>query len=328
MRVLLERVSPVLRLTRVTTAFAVVSNVWFVILWTRAFPEEPGHESLVGRPLVALLICSAFSSLGLFAFGACLNDLLDQNRDRYLRPERPIPSGQIRTRAAAAIAASTLLIAILGAVPFGTPSILLTIVLAGGILLFNGAARFIPALGFVAYGLIYSVAMVMPNPALAFVWPAWLVFIHAAVVSAATHRIEAKAPVVTTRAWVAAGLGGAFWTALFLWIAGSRAPDASFYWPSWVTPAAAIPPVITTVFFVLLCLRKVQVSRGGAKGAEKVTRYGAMWMSLYSMAWMLGVGRLFESMILAVVAVMGYAGMTLVREVYSLSEQPVGYRRT
>ncbi|HRJ48887.1 MAG: hypothetical protein KF787_00805 [Phycisphaeraceae bacterium] len=327
MRVLLERVSPVLRLTRVTTAFAVVSNVWFVILWTRAFPQEPGHEALAGRSLAALLICSAFSSLGLFAFGACLNDLLDQNRDRYLRPDRPIPSGQIRTRGAVGIAASTLLVAILGAVPFGTSSILLTIVLAGGILLFNGAARFIPALGFVAYGLIYSVAMLIPNPGIAFVWPAWLVFIHAAIVAATTHRIAAKIPAVTTRAWVATGLGAAFWTAIFLWAAGSRSPDASFYWPSWVTPVAAVPPAVMTVCFVLLCLRKVQGSRGGAKGAEKVTRYGAMWMSLYSWAWMLGVGRVVESVILAAVAVMGYAGMTLVREMYSLSEQPVGYRR-
>ncbi len=327
MRFILDRVAPVLRLTRVTTAFAVVSNVWLVILWTRAFEQEPAHEALSARPLALLLFCSAFSSLGLFAFGTCLNDLVDQNRDRWLRPERPIPAGQIRPESAVGVAASTLLIAVLGSVPFGTASVLLTLLLAGGILLFNGAARFVPALGFVAYGLIYAGAMLMPNPSLAFVWPVWLVFIHGAIVAAVTHRLARKSPPVTTRAWVAAGLGAGFWTAVFVWVAGSRLPDASFFWPAWVVPAAAIGPAIMAVLFVLLCLRKVQTARDGVRGAEKVTRYGALWMSLYAWVWMVGVMQISESIILAVAALLGYIGMTLLREVYSLAEQPVGYRR-
>lgn len=327
MRLILERIAPILRLTRVTTAFAVVSNVWFVILWTRAFPQEPAHAALQSRPLALDLVASAIGSLGLFAFGACLNDLFDQNRDRWLRPDRPIPSGQIRPESAVAVAASTLLIAVLGSVAFGTPSVLLTLFLAGGILVFNGAARFIPALGFVAYGLIYAGAMLVPNPSLAFLWPVWLVFMHAAVVAAATHRVASKPPPVTTRAWVAAGLGCAFWTAAFLWVAGSRSPDASFYWPSWVRPATAIPPAVMAVCFVLLCMHKVHAARDGARGAEKITRYGSLWMSLQAWAWMIGAGRIPESVILAVVAVFGYIGMTLLREIYSLAEQPVGYRR-
>lgn len=328
MRFILDRVAPVLRLTRVTTAFAVVSNVWFVILWIRAFPQEPGHAALAEQSLPLLLFCSAFSSLGLFAFGACLNDLVDQNRDRWLRPQRPIPSGQIRPESAVAVAASTLLIAILGAVPFGTASILLTLLLAAGILLFNSAARFVPALGFVAYGLIYAGAMLMPYAGLAFIWPAWLVFIHATIVAAATHRLAGKSPPITTRAWVAAAFGAGFWTAVVAWVASARLPDASFFWPSWFNPVAAIGPAVMAVLFVLLCLRKVQTARDGIRGAEKVTRYGALWMSLYAWAWMVGAMKITESIILAVVAVLGYAGMTALREVYSLAEQPVGYRRT
>lgn len=328
MRFILDRVAPILRLTRVTTAFAVVSNVWLVILWTRAFEEEPQHAALAERSLPLLLLCSAFSSLGLFAFGACLNDLVDQNRDRWLKPDRPIPSGQIRPESAVAIAASMLLVAVLGSVPFGTSSILLTLLLATGILLFNSAARFVPALGFVAYGMIYAGAMVMPNPEIAFIWPVWLVFMHAVIVAAATHRVARKTPPVTPRAWVATGLGAAFWTIAATWVAASRLPDASFFWPAWVAPTAAIGPAVMGIFFVLLCTHKVRAARDGHRGAEKVNRYGALWLSLYAWAWMVGTGKLTESVILAVVALLGYVGMTALREVYSLAEQPVGYRRT
>lgn len=327
MRLILERVAPILRLTRVTTAFAVVGNVWLVILWTRAFPQEPASAALGERPLALLLIASAASSLGLFAFGACLNDLADQHRDRWLRPDRPIPAGQIRAETAVGITASTLLMAILGAVPFGTSGILITVLLAAGILIFTGAARFVPALGFVAYGLIYAGAMVMPNVRLAFLWPVWLIFIHSAVIAAITHKLAGKTPLITTRAWVVAGIGIVFWSAFILWFAAARSTEGSMFWPSWVSPTAAIPPALLAVVCALLCLRKAQAARDGVRASEKVARYGSLWMSLYACGWMLGVSQFNEAWILGAVAILGYVGMTLLREVYSLAEQPVGYRR-
>ncbi len=327
MRLLLERVAPILRLTRVTTAFAVVSNVWFVVLWTRAIANEPASQALTQRSLPLLLIASAAGSLGLFAFGACLNDLLDQHRDRWLRPERPIPSGQIRAQTAVGITASTLLIAVLGAVPFGTSGILVTLILAAGILIFNGAARFVPAFGFVAYGLIYAGAMLVPNTQLVFLWPVWLIFTHCAVVAAATHRLAAKNPPITTRAWLAAAFGAGFWTAVLLWLATSRSPDASTFWPTWVNPTAAIAPALLALLCVLLCFQKVRTARDGPRAAEKVIRYGSLWMSLYACGWMAGLRQLTETIILGVVALLGYIGMTMLREIYSLAEQPVGYRR-
>lgn len=38
----IAEMAPVFRLARVSTAFAAVADVWFVILWTRANPEEAG----------------------------------------------------------------------------------------------------------------------------------------------------------------------------------------------------------------------------------------------------------------------------------------------
>ena len=42
MRRLLQSIAPFLHLTRVTTAFAAVSNVWLIVLWTRFHEDERG----------------------------------------------------------------------------------------------------------------------------------------------------------------------------------------------------------------------------------------------------------------------------------------------
>src|SRR5204863_6365650 len=74
MLLLLDRISPILRLTRVTTAFAVVANSWFVVLWTRAHPEETAGPDLSAGPLWLQLGGATANALGLFGFGMCLND--------------------------------------------------------------------------------------------------------------------------------------------------------------------------------------------------------------------------------------------------------------
>ena len=52
----LARIAPVLRLTRVSSAFAAIANVWLVILWTRASEEELGVVRAAGRAFGPLWI--------------------------------------------------------------------------------------------------------------------------------------------------------------------------------------------------------------------------------------------------------------------------------
>ncbi|QKK08773.1 MAG: UbiA family prenyltransferase [Planctomycetota bacterium] len=190
----LGRISPILYLTRVTTAFAAVANVWFVILWSSRVAEEAPTPHLDDKPMWALLLGGAASALGLYSYGTCLNDLLDVRRDRALRPERPLASGQLSIETAAVTVALTLIIAVLGATVFGTASVLLTLALAFGILFFNTAARFVPAVGLVVLGLLYAGHILVPNPGLRFMWPVWLVMTHALIVAAATHVLARKVP--------------------------------------------------------------------------------------------------------------------------------------
>jgi 4-hydroxybenzoate polyprenyltransferase len=108
--------APVFHLTRVTTAFAIVANTWFVILWSRA---ERAFESPSGRlataPLWILLAAGAAIALGLFTFGTSLNDILDLKRDRTLRPDRPLAAGQVPIDLALALVIGTIVTAIVGA---------------------------------------------------------------------------------------------------------------------------------------------------------------------------------------------------------------------
>jgi 4-hydroxybenzoate polyprenyltransferase len=336
MRRLLLRISPVLHLARVTTAFAVVANTWFVILWTRANAmHEAAPAVLLERPLWQLLSAATLVALGLFAFGAALNDILDVRRDRALRPDRPLPAGRITLDAAVALVVGTMLAAILGATAFGTPAVLLTLLMLAAIFLFNVAGRFIPALGLVILGLIYSGHMMIPNVHLRFLWPVWLVMTHALAVGALAHIMANKVPRLSRRAVVAAGTGWLFWTAMILLLQWRRdeapvaawPPPLSSLWPEWVSPAAALGPAILAALFVLVAWDKVRRLGPGTRAAEKISRYGALWLALYACAWLLGDNHITAALILGALATAAWLGMTALRELYGLLEQPVGYRR-
>jgi hypothetical protein len=334
MRRLLVRMLPAFHLTRVTTAFAAVANVWFVVLWTRAHPRtEPGTEAIAHLPLWLVLLAAGINALGLFVLAATLNDLLDWRRDAALHPDRPIPSGRVSVDGAISLVVVSFGAAVLGSTVLGIPSVVLTLAVGMAVLLFNAAGKFVPAVGLVALGLIYAGQMVVPNLHLRFAWPVWLVMTHALVVGAAVHVLGRKTPGVSARAAAAAVAGWAFWSGVMLaavwWrlrIDGDRGA-AGGVWPSWVSPGTAVAPGVLALAFLLLVWRRVHLLGRGPRVAEKIARYGALWLPMYGAAWLLGEGATAGALLLAGVAVVGLLGMTVLREVVALIEQPLGYRR-
>jgi 4-hydroxybenzoate polyprenyltransferase len=324
------RLSPVLHLTRVTTAFAVIANTWFVILWTRANAvngNEPGGAAggVLEGPLWPLLGGGALLGLGLYAFGMTINDILDVRRDRLLRPGRPLASGAMGMDAAISLVVITLIASVLGATVFGVEAVLLTLLLHAAILAFNAAGKFIPGIGLVILGLIYGAHMVVPNLHLRFLWPVWLVMTHALVVRAVTHRMARRVPRLSKRAIVAAVVGWCFWSGVLLWFQWRRA--GGHVWPEWVNPWAAVWPAALALLFALVAWRKVLRYGPGARAAEKIERYGSLWLPLYACGWLLGTEHRDAGLLLLGLAAAGLVGMTLLRELYGLLEQPVGYRR-
>lgn len=324
---ILERLSPILRLSRVSTAFAVVANAWFVVLWTRAETAEAARATLLAEPLWLLLVSSAANALGLFGFGMALNDILDLRRDRALRPDRPLASGAAGMDTAVLLVTSALIVAVLGATPFGIRAVLLTILLAGAILIFNGAARFVPAFGFVSYGLIYSGHMLVPNSHLSFLVPVWVVLTLMTAISAAAHVLGRKIPPVSSRAWTMTAAGWAAWSAALIWLGWSRNKLAGGFWPGWVRPGAAVWVGAVIAVLALIAWRKARITGRGPRMADKLARYGVLAMSFCCGAWMFGNGNVRDGLVLTGLAVAGYLGMTVLREMYALVEQPLGFRR-
>lgn len=326
---LLLRISPLLHLTRVTMAFAAVGNVWFIILWTRGITQEREFAStslpaLIESPLWLALLAGALYAVGLYAFAMALNDTLDVRRDRALYPDRPLPSGRMSLEAAVALVALTLLTATGGAAMLGMPAVLMCLGSAGAILFYNAAARFFPSVGLVLLGLIYGAHMMTPNPYLIFVWPVLLVMAHSLLLGAASHLLARKRPALSWPMLLAAAAGFAFWSGVLLFVGFSRADGL---WPRWLGLHTLIAPVALSGAFVLYAWHKVRLTPDAPRAAEKIKRYGSFWSTLYAAGWMLGVGRLTETLILLALALVGLLGMTVMREVYGLIEQPVGYRR-
>lgn len=326
MRRLLLRILPALHLTRVTTAFAAVANVWFVILWTKAMPLEDDTPAMA-LPLWFVLAGAAANALGLFGFATALNDVLDWRRDQTMNPARPIPSGRVSIDGAVSMVVCTLGLAVLGATVLGTLSVLLTLLVAGAVLFFNAAGKFIPAIGLIILGLIYAGQMVIPNIGIMFVIPVWLVMTHALLVAAAVHILGRKTPGISPRAALFAVLGWVFWTIVMFTVGYLRNRDHGGLWPDWVPLHAAIWPLLLAGVFTVLVWRRTHLLGRGPRVAEKIARYGALWLSLYSAAWMFAMGQTIYGLLLMGLAALGLLGMTVVRELVALIEQPMGYRR-
>jgi hypothetical protein len=323
---LVDRLSPVLHLTRITNAVAAVANVWFVALWTRAFPAEAAaaEGGVVAGSLAGVLVGGAVLAVGLFAYAMALNDTLDLRRDRALHPERPLPSGRLSVDTAVALMVSSLIAACLGAAALGMDSVVMCLVVAAAVLVFDGLGKHVPSVGLVLLGLIYAGHMMIPNVRLIFLWPVWVAMTHALAVGALTHWLAARRPALRGRTLAIAGLGWVFWSSVLLWVGLRRGGDL---WPVWASGWSAVWILALAGAYGWVAWWKVRRSRSRARAAEKVQRYGSLWLTLYATAWMVGSARWTEALILGGLATVGFIGMTVLREAYSLLEHPVGYRR-
>ncbi|MBY0263339.1 MAG: hypothetical protein K2Q20_13405, partial [Phycisphaerales bacterium] len=106
-----------------------------------------------------------------------------------------------------------------------------------------------------------------------------------------------------------------------------RNRGAGGLWPDFV-PATGLWWVLGLVaVYVLLIIKRLNSLGRGPRVAEKIARYGALWLPIYGAAWLLSSGDLRGGLVLSVVAGLGLLGMTVLREAAALLEHPMGYRR-
>lgn len=323
MRRLLQRIAPAVHLTRLTTAYAAIGNAWFVVLWMRV---EPGESAAMPGDLPGwvLLTAGSLAVLGLYTFGAALNDLLDAHRDRALRLDRPLATGQSSGERYAFIVAGSLIAAGIGGAAFGTASAVAVLVVAALILLLHAGGRFVPGVGLVLVSLIYAGHMLALAPGLEFLAPVWLVMTHATAVSAAAHLLARRGPPLTRRGVIAASSGWLLCTLALAWLSRERTGGL---WPAEMPPEAALWPGVAAVVYIALAVRRVSTLGPGQRAADKVARYGALWLPVYGAGWLLGAGHRTEAALLGGFAVVGFLAMSVLREAIGLVREPLGYRR-
>jgi len=318
---LTDRLLTTLELTRLSTAFGAVSNIWFVILLTRGterYAYLPAHSI----DAMGALVVGALVAVGLFAYGAALNDVLDVRHDATFSPQRPIPAGRIKLGQAIVVAIGALIVATLAANAFQTWALWITLLTASGILFYNAAGKYIPAVGFVTIGLIAAAQMFIPNHQLTFTLPIWMVMTQAIALNVAIHDLEQKRPRITRRALLGTILGWLFWSAVLL---GAGAFGEGDLWPAETSPFGAALPFALAIAFIVVARRKTR-GVSGRTAAEKLRRYGALAEALYGTAWLLVLGLMHEGLWLALFALACFVTMTLVKNLTGLAVQPLRYR--
>jgi len=318
------RMLTAIQLTRVTMAFGAVADLWLVVLITREASEYV-YMPASRLPFAGVLLVGATVAVGLFAFGGALNDLLDARHDGTFSPQRPIPAGRVRSGQAAVVTLGALLVAMVAAAAFGTAGILLTALAAAGILFYDAAGKHVPAMGLLVIGLVHAVHMLIPNHELTFTLPVWLAATHAVVVATALHLLEDKRPALTPRAIAALVVGWIGWSALLLGRSWWQAGEGGF-WPASLTMGGLAWPLLAVAGFAWFVRRK---TRGvpAAAAAEKIRRYGSLWTCLYAVAWLLALGRMRAALGFAAFAFCGISAMIAIRELTTLANRPVSYRR-
>lgn len=325
------RATPLLRLARLTVAYGVMGNLWFVILWTRALhargePAIPNDAPVLSAPLWLLLGASALVAGGLVSFAAALNDSLDLERDRTINPLRPMAAGEVDERTASVVIALSLLAGILGALAFGAGGVAVAIVVALAILALITFARFVPALGLPLVAFAHAAHMFIPEPGIAFVAPVALVLTHSLTAAGLAHIVGGKAPRISRRAVLLIALTWGVMIAALLALGRTRLGGDSA-WPEGMASHIALAPLIAAALFVIVATRKVRQVGRGPRAAEKVARYAALWLPIYGAAWLAGIGAWGSAIGLAAYTLFGFVGASTAREVFGLIERPVAYRR-
>ncbi|MHC4219599.1 MAG: UbiA family prenyltransferase [Planctomycetota bacterium] len=323
MKALIVKLTTAIKLTRLTMAFGAVSDVWFVILLTRADTTYAGIADVrvYGMELVVALIAGAVVATGLFAYGASLNDVLDVRHDSAFSPDRPIPAGRIKVGQAIVVTVASLIITVVAAAPMGRLALWIMLLVAAAILFYNAAGRFIPAVGIVSIGLIHAAHMIIPNAHLSFTLPIWLVMTHAMGIAAGVHVLEDKRPRLGPRSVAGITIGWLFWSTLVIGYGALRGG----IWPPETPLWTLFWPVTAMAGFVVVSVWKTSAVHGAA-AAEKLKRYGAMWQALYGAAWLMALGLEVQAASLGAVAIAGFAVMTVIKEITGLSGRPVVYR--
>jgi len=279
-----------IHLLRLELLLTAVSDAWLMIFLAYAIePIDFISPTLTQMPLALALILGGIVATGLAAYGLALNDVLDARHDRAFSPARPIPAGRIRLTTAMSTAVIALLLALSAALFLGRGSALLAALVAGGILFYNTAARFLPATGILCLALLRMLHMFIVNPEATFVWPVWLNFSYTVATAATVYVLVAKRPRLMSHGWWTLLAGWTFWTlALVGWMSWRELPAHHAPASIWFGPIAALAIFLTLA--VSLRSHAATEARRRRAVAINFSKLALLWLILLNASWLLAAG--------------------------------------
>jgi len=323
---ILERILPVLQLTRMALVFTAISNSLCALLLVshkRSITELPYERWF--DPALGLAV--ALMSIGLYGYGMSLNDIIDRRRDRQIAADRPLPSGRIGLGTAHLICALLGMIALAAGAfyalhtPNGQLSFMLLIGTGLLITFYDFAGKYLVAPGLLTLGLIRFFHAAIPAPLVPLLW-------HVAILSAVAYRLEEKRPPLTRMHWWLVGGGLALINALLvglIWWRRGRGEDAEGLAAAlWITPGLLAPLAAAVVFVVLACVvyRWAPDTRSAGR---TMMLYGLLWLIVYDVCFTAGYVGLIPAMLLLLLLPLAYFSVQLMRwwsRVLSLSQKP------
>jgi len=328
-----QRLLAILQLTRIALVFTAIADSFamYILRAQWLVKTNPGStlDDFLDYPR---MIAIAAISMGLYAFGMSLNDIIDHRRDQQIASHRPIPSGRIGMLMAHVTSTGFGLIAVIAGLAFmltgdGDPMSVVLVVFTGMLITFyDFAGKYLVAPGLITLGLIRFFHAAIPAPNLPMIWqPLWLMN-HVCIISMISYRWEDKRPTLS-RAHVGFVLGGlAFLDALLLSVVWWRRHGrlGSLSQTFWIERGLILPVAAAVVFFLLGVLIK-RTSPTPRDAGQRLMLYGLLWLIVYDTAFVagyIGTDEAFWIFMLLPVAFLAVQFMRWWTRVISLSQRP------
>lgn len=317
----MQHIRTFLQVTRLGLMPTAIANIWLVVFLSRLLdPAELGRPADGRMALLPTLLLTAGVAMGLYVFGMTLNDLLDARRDRLLAPGRPIPSGRISSQAALIIAIVALLLGIGCAIPLGPWSAMFALGCAVLILIYDGLAKHIPAIGLLLLGLIRATHMLIAEPTLSFTWPVWVTMTHVILISAVAYTLEGKRPPLHIPNVMLLVIGWIFFSLVLL---GSSLMRGTLILPG--HPWIWVAPLLTGLVFLVWAGRLIITSEDAKKAGRNVIKFGLLWLILLDTSWLISFQAYRAAAIIGMMLVLALALMKISRLLDTPADRSLKY---
>ncbi|MFT3786801.1 MAG: UbiA family prenyltransferase [Tepidisphaeraceae bacterium] len=334
---LTRRVLTLLQFTRFALVFTAISNGQASLLLeaamtSRRYGTGNWWTQMTGPSMFWMGLCS----VGLYAFGMSLNDIIDRRRDAQLAADRPIPSGRIGLAAAHVVCGLLLAISVLGGAMVAREADrpTFTLLLVAGvvvlILFYDLAGKYLVPLGLLSLGLIRFFHVAIASPSLAMPWHALWLLNHVTILSTIAYAWEQKRPILSRKHILLTSLGLLTLNAGVIAAVLSRRGTT---WANWMddlnlTPALA-GPVLAALLFAWVAAILRSRSPDPRHAGKTVMLVGLLWLIVYDATFVEAYVHWLPAVLLLTLMPIAWLGVRLMRaaaRVAELSERPAYIR--